>query len=143
MFMVGLPRCFEFILGADDFSRPFGEGAQGDERRTKIIRRLRPIGPLGQLKPGPQEVDVPSWNAFPGSHPVPEGVIRLRPNESLRERRRYFMQNIVSGPACLVRHRVGSSCEFHEREEIGIRMMAARGGNCGQHTSCAGREDSG
>ena len=126
MFPGGLPRCFEFILGSDDLSRPFGESAQGDERRTKIIRRLRPIRPLRQLKPVPQEVDVPSWNAFPGSHPVPVREVRLRPNESLRERGRYFKQNIVSGTACLVRKRVGSSCAFDEREELDAVGVGAK-----------------
>ena len=58
MFPGGLPRCFEFILGSDDFSRPFGESAQGDERRPTYILRPRPIG---QLKPVPQEVDVTNW----------------------------------------------------------------------------------
>jgi hypothetical protein len=32
MFPGGLPKCFEFILGSDDFSRPFGEGERGNDR---------------------------------------------------------------------------------------------------------------
>src|SRR5580700_8645252 len=106
----------------------------------------RHIGPLGQLKPVPQEVDVTNWNAFPASPPVPEGVVRLRPNESLRERGRCFKQNIVSGTACLVRKRVGSSCAFDERKEVGVRMMAARDARCckcwQRGRRSRGREDS-
>jgi hypothetical protein len=37
------------------------------------------------------------------SQPRPVLDVRLSPNESLRERGRYFKQNIVSGLACLVR----------------------------------------
>jgi hypothetical protein len=128
MFPGGLPRCFEFILGADDLSRPFGEGTQWNQRRHSEERRiaLRRVGEVRSRKVFPQEVDVSIWNAFPGPHPVPARGVRLRPHESLRERGRYFKQNIVSRHGCVARKSVGGPCAFDERKEISVRM-AARG----------------
>jgi hypothetical protein len=55
MFPGGLPKCFEFILGSDDFSRPFGEGERGNDRHYPGGDRIRLPG---ALKPVSQEVDV-------------------------------------------------------------------------------------
>jgi hypothetical protein len=60
----------------------------------------------------------------PGLTPYQNGWSRFRPNECLRERGRYFIQNIVSGHACVDRNRVGSLCALDERKEIGVRMAA-------------------
>ena len=100
----------------------------------------------GEIKPVPQEVDVPGWNLLPGYHSAPMRGVRLGPNESLRERGHSFNQNILSRHACLVYKSVGSPCAFDERKEIGIRMAArdVRNGNSGERgRDCgAGREKS-
>jgi hypothetical protein len=144
MFLGGSPSRFVFIIGSDDLSRSFDEDERGNDRRQPYPAGYR-IRLRGEIKPVPQEVDVPGWNLLPRYHSAPMRGVRLGPNESLWERGRRFDPSILSRHG-LVYKSVGSPCAFDERKEIGIRMAArdVRNGNSGERgRDCgAGREKS-
>jgi hypothetical protein len=110
---------FVFILSSDDLSRPFDEDERGNDRREPYPAGYR-IRLPGEIKPVPQEIDVPGWNVFPGPQPVPVLGVRLGPNKSLRERGRRFMRNIGSRRDCPVDERVGCLCARDERKELSV-----------------------